>query len=88
MLTLKRLTTFGMLLPLAALLGACEIPPKEKVPVTNLRPFKPIEWSCQDTKETRAQVIAHNSVLATLKTGKKTLYSDDCPEQKPQPKTS
>ena len=58
--------------------------PQEKVvPVSDLRSFKPISWRCADTPETRKQVVAHNSVLASLKSGRKTVYSDDCPEGKP-----
>lgn len=85
MKTPKSLTMCALMLSLAG--AGCETQPKE-IPTTNLKPFKPIGWSCQDTKETRQQVIAHNSVLATLKSGKKTVYSDDCPEPKQPPKTS
>ncbi len=88
MKTTVKLMKFGMLLPLLSLLAGCETPQSEKPPVTNLKPFKAIGWDCKDTPETRKQVIAHNSVLATLKSGKKTVYADDCVEQKPQPKTS
>lgn len=76
-----------MLLPLASLLAGCETP-TAATPVTNLKPFQPIRWECKDTPETRKQILAHNSVLQTLKTGKRTVYSDDCEQPKPQPKTS
>jgi hypothetical protein len=63
-------------------LGACsEV--REVVPVTDLRPFKPISSSCVDTSETRREIRAHNSVLASLKTGRKVVYSDPCPPEKP-----
>lgn len=47
-------------------------------PDSGLRSFKPIRWSCADTPETRKQVVAHNSVYASLKAGKKVIYADDC----------
>lgn len=84
--TMKKLMTFAALLPLLSLLAGCETP--TAVTVTNLKPFRPIGFECKDTPETRKQILAHNSVLATLKSGKRTVYSDDCVEQKPQPKTS
>lgn len=54
-----------------------------EVPVTDLRPFKPISSSCADTPETRKEIRAHNSVLDSLKTGKRVVYSDPCPEKAP-----
>lgn len=87
MTTLKKLMKFATLLLLPSLLAGCETP-TAATPVTNLKPFRSILWSCQDTPETRKQVLAHNSVLATLKSGKRTVYSDDCEQPKPQPKTS
>ena len=54
-----------------------------EVPVTDLRPFKPISSSCEDTDQTRKEIRAHNSVLDTLKTGKPVVYSDPCPTEKP-----
>lgn len=54
-----------------------------EVPVTDLRPFKPISSSCVDTAETRREIRAHNSVLASLKSGKRVVYSDPCPTEKP-----
>jgi hypothetical protein len=54
-----------------------------EVPVTDLRPFRPISSSCVDTAETRKEIRAHNSVLASLKTGKRVVYSDPCPPEKP-----
>jgi hypothetical protein len=54
------------------------------VAVTSIRPWKPISSSCQDTPETRKEIVAHNSVYSSLKSGKKTVYEDDCPkEEKP-----
>lgn len=71
----------------ALLLGACS---QTVVPVTDVRPFRTITTSCRDTAETRKQVIRHNSVLDTLKTGKDVVYGDDCPApaKKEPPKTS
>jgi len=54
-----------------------------EVPVTDLRPFKPISSSCADTEQTRKEIRAHNSVLASLKSGKRVVYSDPCPTEKP-----
>jgi hypothetical protein len=54
-----------------------------EVPVTDLRPFRPISSSCVDTAETRKEIRAHNSVLASLKSGKRVVYSDPCPTEKP-----
>jgi hypothetical protein len=62
-------------------LGACS--EVREVPVTDLRPFKPISSSCVDTAETRKEIRAHNSVLESLKTGRKVVYSDPCPTEKP-----
>ena len=54
------------------------------MPVTNLGPFKPIGYSCKDTDKTREEIRAHNGVYVSLKTGKRTVYADDCPvETKP-----
>jgi hypothetical protein len=61
--------------------GACS--EVREVPVTDLRPFKPISSSCVDTAETRKEIRAHNSVLASLKTGRKVVYSDPCPVERP-----
>lgn len=58
-------------------LTACETP--LVVTDTGVRSFKPIQWSCLDTPNTRKQVVEHNSVHATLSTGKRTVYRDDCP---------
>ena len=60
----------------AATLAGCATPPV--VTDTGIKSFKPINWSCLDTPETRKQVIEHNSVHATLSTGKPTIYKDDC----------
>jgi hypothetical protein len=62
-------------------LGACS--EVREVPVSDLRPFKPISSSCVDTAETRKEIRAHNSVLESLKTGRKVVYSDPCPTEKP-----
>lgn len=51
------------------------------VPVTNLGPFKTISYSCKDTPVTREQIRAHNGVYMSLKSGKKTVYADDCPAE-------
>jgi hypothetical protein len=61
--------------------GACS--EVREVPVTDLRPFRPISSSCVDTAETRREIRAHNSVLASLKSGKRVVYSDPCPTEKP-----
>jgi hypothetical protein len=66
------------LIPIFA--GCSEV---REVPVTDLRPFRPISSSCVDTAETRREVRAHNSVLESLKTGRKVVYSDPCPTEKP-----
>ena len=68
-----------MILPLVS--GGCATP--IAAPVTDLRPFKPITLSCADTASTRKQIVAHNSVLDSLKRNKRVIYSDDCPEGKP-----
>jgi hypothetical protein len=65
---------------ISALAGCSEV---REVPVTDLRPFRPISSSCVDTAETRKEIRAHNSVLASLKTGKRVVYSDPCPTEKP-----
>lgn len=83
----RNLMKFGMIPLLASLLAGCGTP-GNVTPVSNLRPFKPITFDCADTKPTREQVIAHNNVLMTLKTGKKTVYGDTCPAPKPAPKVS
>jgi hypothetical protein len=64
------------LIPICA--GCSEV---REVPVTDLRPFKPISSSCVDTAETRREIRAHNSVLASLKSGKRVVYSDPCTEK-------
>jgi len=87
MKTHARLMKLGTTLLLASSLAGCETPSKD-LPVSNLKPWKPIKFDCADTKETRAQVIEHNNVYLTLKTGKKVVYGDSCPEAKPTPKTS
>lgn len=57
------------------------------VPVTDVRPFKPIAWRCATASgEARVGILEHNSVLASLKTGKEVVYTDDCPKPKPGPK--
>lgn len=73
-----------MLLLVAA--GGCGTQ-TEGPPDTSLRSFKPIHWACEDTVQTRKEVIAHNSVYASLKRGKKIVYADDCPN-KPEAKVS
>lgn len=72
----RAITLAGIL----ALAGCSEV---REVPVTDLRPFKPISSSCDDTAETRKEIRAHNSVLASLKSGKRVVYSDPCPTEKP-----
>ena len=61
----------------------------QTVPVTDLRPFKPIVWSCETAKgAAREGIIKHNSVLASLRSGKRIVYADDCPgEVKSKPTT-
>ena len=68
-----------MMLLLAS--AGCATP--TSVPVSDLRSFRPITLSCADTAATRKQIVAHNSVLDTLKRGKKVVYADDCPQAKP-----
>jgi hypothetical protein len=67
-------------MPLLLAGGGCETP-AAGTPDTSLRSFKPIHWACADTPQTRKEVIAHNSVYATLKRGKKVVYADDCPKK-------
>ena len=70
-----------MIICAAFLFSGCSPNP---VPVTDIRPWKPISSSCNDTQETRKEIRAHNSVYASLKTGKRVVYSDPCPaETKP-----
>jgi hypothetical protein len=66
---------------LTLILGACS--EVREVPVTDLRPFRPISSSCVDTAETRKEIRAHNSVLDSLKTGRKVVYEDPCKDVKP-----
>ena len=58
-------------------LGACATQ-TVVTPKSSLRAFRPITWTCADTEETRRQIVAHNSVYATLRTGRKVVYADDC----------
>jgi len=51
--------------------------------VSDLRPWQPITYSCKDTAGTRAQIIAHDSVYDSLKTGRKVVIQDKCTEAKP-----
>lgn len=74
----KKLTTFAIVC--AVTLGGCATPPV--VTDTAVKSFKPINWSCRDTVETRRQIVEHNSVHATLSTGKRTVFKDDCPATK------
>lgn len=67
-----------MLIPIFAVSGCAQM---REIPVTDLRPWKPIKASCADTQETRDQVRAHNSVLDSLKSGKKVVYRDDCKQE-------
>ena len=67
-----------ILLP-AVLLAGCETP--SNVPVTDLRPWKTISYSCADTKSTRDQVIEHNNRFLSLKAGRKVIYGDTCPKE-------
>jgi hypothetical protein len=62
-------------------LGACS--EVREVPIVDLRPWKPISSVCADTPETRREIRAHNSVLDTLKTGRKVVYEDHCKDVKP-----
>lgn len=54
---------------------------EKPVPVTDLRPWKPIAWRCEEASgPTRTQIIQHNSVYASLKAKRKVAYQDDCPK--------
>ena len=59
------------------------------VPVTDTRWAKPISWACDgpDAAKGKARegIIAHNSALASLKSGKRIVYADDCAEKKESP---
>lgn len=76
-----------VMLSLLPSLGACA-QSTNVVPISDVRPWRPVSYSCADTKETRRQVIAHNSVYDTLKSGKRVVYGDTCLEKAPPPKTS
>ena len=69
-----------LLLPASA---GCATP--TVVPTSDIRAFKPITMSCRDTLATRAQIVAHNSVLDSLKSGKRVVYQDDCPIEQQKP---
>jgi hypothetical protein len=71
-----------LLMVACVLLAGCASTP---VPVTDLRPITPITLSCKDTPETREQINKLNSVVDSLKTGRRRVYGDDCP---PAPKDS
>jgi hypothetical protein len=75
-----RLLGAASLILISALAGCSEV---REVPIVDLRPWKPISSSCVDTAETRREIRAHNSVLASLKSGKRVVYSDPCPTEKP-----
>jgi hypothetical protein len=71
----------GAVLVVAGTLGACAS--EKPVPVSDLRPWKPISWRCEEASgATRKQIIQHNSVYASLKANKKVAYQDDCPKPK------
>jgi len=53
----------------------------QTVAVSDVRSFKPLTWSCKDTETTRKGIAAHNSVLESLKSGKRIVYKDDCPQE-------
>ena len=73
----RLLTTCATLLLLG--LAGCATPTGATVtPKSSLRAFVPIYWSCKDTRETRRQIIAHNSVYDTLRKGRKVVYADHC----------
>ena len=65
-------------LPFLWVLAGCAA--DTSVPVTDLRPWKPITYSCKDTKATRVQILQHDSVYDTLKSGKKVVNQDRCPK--------
>lgn len=66
---------------LVGTLAACS--EVREIPVTDLRPFKPITASCADEAETRKQIRDHNGVYESLRTKKKVVFRDDCPPGKP-----
>ena len=68
-----------LLLPV---LAGCATP-ISVAPDTSLKSFRPITLSCQDTAETRKQIVAHNSVYDTLRKGKRIVYADDCSKEAP-----
>ena len=72
------LASAASLIPIFGLAGCSEV---REVPIVDLRPWKPISSSCGDTAETRKEIRAHNSVLASLKSGKRVVYSDPCTEK-------
>lgn len=89
--TLTSPTRPGMTLLLASVasltLTGCDILQKEgpPVPVSDTRWAKPIQWACDGPDaangKARQGIIEHNSRLASVKAGKKVVYSDDCQEK-------
>lgn len=71
-----------MMLPLAN--AGCAA--NTSAPATDLRPWRPITYSCKDTKETRQQILAHDSVYDSLANGGKVINRDKCVEVQPEPK--
>ena len=72
-------------LPIVAvsLAGCASAGQAVNVPVAVVDPFKPISSSCQDTRQTRREIAAHNSVLDTLRTGRDVKYGDPCLAKQP-----
>lgn len=59
---------------------------KEMTLVNDYTALKPVKWKCEEVKgQTRKNIIESNSVLASLKSGRPTVYSDDCPTEKQAP---
>lgn len=50
---------------------------------TDMRPWRPITYSCKDTPKTRDQVLKHNSTYDSLANGSEIIIRDRCPQPKP-----
>lgn len=79
-----RVTTL-LLVSVASLTQIGCAPSEKIVPVSDTRWAKSIPWACDgpDAAKGKARqgIIEHNSRLASVKAGKKVVYSDDCQEK-------
>lgn len=60
-------------------------PQQKIVPVSDTRSDEYIGWACDGDDvakgKARAGILAHNSVLASRRAGKKIVYKDDCDDK-------